>query len=370
MVTESVVITGALLSGSGISAAMLAAVFLCGVPETMADTGPLRKSGMATRRVMSAWLAMTFLCAASVALFTVLLRAAPPEVVAFAPGMSGACVARCTNRPFDSSGGLVPGESLSQAAVGPTRTTRCGGSAAPNRRECTDGRGVRHGLRSLLEQAGLDVVGQCGSAREASRRIVEQSTQVAVLNVHLPDGTGIEVCRDARAADAGLKCLMLTSYADDEALCSVVLAGAAGYVLRQLHSHHIADAILRASADEPLIASKELARVKVDLLKTSRNPDFDDVTDEEKDILALIAEDRDNRQISEALALDEATVRDLVSAMLSKLGFSPQLQAWPRQPETRRNRRRPDGRPRQGASSPCRASSAPASGGFTPRLGS
>ena len=89
VVAEGVVITGALLSGYGISAAVLAAVFLCGVPEAMADTGPLRKSGMTTRHVMSAWLAMTFLCAASVALFTVLLRAAPPEVVAFALAFAG-----------------------------------------------------------------------------------------------------------------------------------------------------------------------------------------------------------------------------------------------------------------------------------------
>jgi zinc transporter, ZIP family len=89
VVAEAVVITGALLSGYGISAAVLAAVFLCGVPEAMADTGPLRKSGMTTRHVMSAWLAMTFLCAASVAVFMVLLRAAPPEVVAFALAFAG-----------------------------------------------------------------------------------------------------------------------------------------------------------------------------------------------------------------------------------------------------------------------------------------
>lgn len=179
----------------------------------------------------------------------------------------------------------------------------------------------RDGLRSLLEQEGLEVVGECGSAREASRRIVEQGTQVAVLNGRLPDGTGIEVCRDARSADASLKCLILTSYDDDEALCSVVLAGAAGYVLRQLHGHQLVDSILRAAAGEPLLARWELTRMKLDLVNAPRTSGFDDLTDREKEVLALMAEDRDNGQISEVLSLDEATVGELVSALLAKLGL-------------------------------------------------
>ncbi len=180
---------------------------------------------------------------------------------------------------------------------------------------------VRDGLRSLLEQEGLDVVGECGSAREASRRIVERGTQVVVLDEHLPDGTGIEVCRDALSVDAGLKCLMLTSNDNDEALHSVVLAGAAGYVLRQLRGHQIAETILRAAASEPLLAPAKLAKVKTSLAKASLAAGCDDLTVEEKAVLALIAEDLNNRQISESLALDEATVRGLVSTLLAKLGF-------------------------------------------------
>jgi DNA-binding NarL/FixJ family response regulator len=172
----------------------------------------------------------------------------------------------------------------------------------------------------LLEQEGLDVVGESGSAREADHRIVDRGTHVAVLG-RLPDGTSIEVCRDARSVGPGLKCLILTSYDDDEALCAVVLAGAAGYVLRQLRSHEIVDTILRAAAGEPLLPHEELARAKTGLVKAPITPGLDELTDKEEAVLALIAEGRTNRQISEALILDEATVRQLVSALLAKLGF-------------------------------------------------
>ncbi len=96
---------------------------------------------------------------------------------------------------------------------------------------------ARQGLRDLLEGEGLEVVGDCWSAAEASRRIVQAGADVAVLDGTLPDGTGIEVCRYARSVDMDLQCLMITSYVDDEVLRGVVLAGAAGYVIRQVRGH-------------------------------------------------------------------------------------------------------------------------------------
>jgi DNA-binding NarL/FixJ family response regulator len=180
---------------------------------------------------------------------------------------------------------------------------------------------VRHGLRSLLEQEGLDVVGACGSAREAASQILERGAEVVVLDEQLPDGTGVEVCRDARSVDAGLRCLLLTSHDGDEVLASVVLAGAAGFVLRQLRVHRIVQTILRAAAGERLLAPGKVAGVKARLAEASVSGGFEDLTEEEKAVLALIAEDQSNREISESLALDEATVRRLISALLAKLGF-------------------------------------------------
>jgi DNA-binding NarL/FixJ family response regulator len=180
---------------------------------------------------------------------------------------------------------------------------------------------VRNGLRNLLEQEGLDIVGESGSAHEAGTQIVEAGAEVVVLDEQLPDGTGIEVCRDARSVDAGLACLILTSQDDDEVLLSVVLAGAAGYLLRQLRGHWIVATILRAAAGEPLLAPGTLAGVKASLASVSVSAEFDDLTGEEKAVLALIAEDQSNRGISETLGVDEATVRRLVSTLLAKLGF-------------------------------------------------
>jgi DNA-binding NarL/FixJ family response regulator len=180
---------------------------------------------------------------------------------------------------------------------------------------------VRHGLRSLLEQEGLDVVGDCGSAGEAGSQILEREAEVVVLDERLPDGTGIEVCRDIRSVDAALRCLLLTSHDDDGALPAVVLAGAAGYVLRQLRGPRTVQTILRAAAGDRLLAPGKLAAVKARLAKASVPGEIDDLTDEERAVLALIADDRRNNEISETLALEDATVRRLVSALLAKLGF-------------------------------------------------
>ena len=133
--------------------------------------------------------------------------------------------------------------------------------------------------------------------------------------------TGIEVCRDARSVDPALKCLILTSYADDEALQGIVLAGAAGYGLRDLRTQQLVEAIRHAAAGESLMGPEVLDGARADLIKTSVDPRFDRLTCGEMELLALIAHGKGNDQISESLMLGEGTVRDHVSALLDKLGF-------------------------------------------------
>lgn len=180
---------------------------------------------------------------------------------------------------------------------------------------------VRQGLRGLLEAEGLDVIGECGTAREANNRIIEAGTDVAVLTGILPDGTGIEVCRDARSVDPALKCLILTSYADDEALQGIVLAGAAGYVLRQLRNQQLAEAIRHAASGNTLLGPDVLDGARIELIKAAGDPRFDAPTHIETQVLALITQGQNNRQIGESLGLGERTVRDHISALLAKLGL-------------------------------------------------
>lgn len=180
---------------------------------------------------------------------------------------------------------------------------------------------VREGLRDFLEGEGLEVVGECWSAAEASRRIVEAGADVAVLDGRLPDGTGIEVCRYVRSVDSDLQCLMMTSYVDDEVLRSVVLAGAAGYVLRQVRGHHLARAIRRAAKGESLLGPDVVERVRAWFANAAADPGFGDLTGAEREVLALIGKGLSDRQISEALGLAETRVRELVSTLLVKLGF-------------------------------------------------
>lgn len=180
---------------------------------------------------------------------------------------------------------------------------------------------ARQGLRDLLEGEGLEVVGENWSAAEANRRIVDVGPDVVVLDGRLPDGTGIEVCRNARSVDADLQCLMMTSYVDDDVLRGVVLAGAAGYVLRQVHGHHLIAAIRRAAMGESLLGPGVVERARAWFAKATADPRFGDLTDGESEVLALISEGLSNWQISEALGLAETSVSDLVSTLLVKLGF-------------------------------------------------
>jgi DNA-binding NarL/FixJ family response regulator len=186
---------------------------------------------------------------------------------------------------------------------------------------------VRRGLRELLEaEDDLEVVGEAGSAEEAIGRIPATSPNVAILDVRLQDGSGVEVCREIRSKHPEIACLMLTSYADDEALFSAIMAGAAGYVLKQVRGTDLVDGVRRVGRGESLLDPSLTARV----LERLRNPEPDELaelTDQERRILDYISEGMTNRQIGEQLFLAEKTVKNYVSNVLSKLGMSRRSEA-------------------------------------------
>ncbi len=188
---------------------------------------------------------------------------------------------------------------------------------------------VRRGLIDLLETAGdIEVVGQSGSAQEATRRIPALRPDVAVLDARLPDGNGIDVCRDVRAIDSTIKGLILTSYEDDEALFAAIMAGASGYVLKQIRGTDLVDAVRRVASGQSLIDPTLTARVLERLREGPRaTSELASLTDQERRILDLIAEGLTNRQIGDELHLAEKTVKNYVSSILAKLGLERRTQA-------------------------------------------
>ncbi len=188
---------------------------------------------------------------------------------------------------------------------------------------------VRRGLRELFDaEDDLTVVGEASSAEEALSRVPSTRPDVAVLDVRLPDGDGVEVCRDLRSALPELKCLMLTSFADDEALFSAILAGASGYVLKQIKGGDLITAVRRVAAGESLL-DPSLTRQVMDRLRGEQVEDerLSRLTAQERNILELIAEGKTNRQIADELFLAEKTVKNYVSNLLSKMGFSRRTEA-------------------------------------------
>jgi two-component system, NarL family, response regulator DevR len=188
---------------------------------------------------------------------------------------------------------------------------------------------VRRGLRDLLETDGdIEIVGESGSAQEATARIPALRPDVAVLDARLPDGSGIDVCRDVRSVDPGIKALILTSYDDDEALFAAILAGAAGYLLKQVGGNDLVDAVRRVAGGQSLIDPSLTARVLERLRNgPAEHEELASLTEQERRILALIAEGLTNRQIGERLFLAEKTVKNYVSSILSKLGLERRTQA-------------------------------------------
>ena len=188
---------------------------------------------------------------------------------------------------------------------------------------------VRRGLRDLLESADFEVVGEAGTAEQAIARIPALRPDVCVLDARLPDGSGIDVCRDVRSVDPTIRALILTSYDDDEALFAAIMAGAAGYVLKQVGGDDLIEAIRHVAAGRSLLDPAVTARV-LERMRTGASDQPEELaalTDQERKILALIAEGLTNRQIGERMFLAEKTVKNYVSSLLSKLGLERRTQA-------------------------------------------
>ncbi len=188
---------------------------------------------------------------------------------------------------------------------------------------------VRTGLRSLLEgEEGFVVVGEAATAGEALDRIPPTRPDVAILDVRLPDGSGIEVCREIRSNSPEIACVMLTSYADDEALFAAIMAGAAGYVLKQVGAMSLVDDIRRVAEGQSLLDPALTERVLERLQDQSGDdPLLASLTPQERRILDLVAEGQTNRQIAGTLYLAEKTVKNYVSNLLAKLGMERRTQA-------------------------------------------
>src|SRR6266536_2207748 len=188
---------------------------------------------------------------------------------------------------------------------------------------------VRRGLRDLLEAEGdIEVVGQSGSALDAEHRIPALQPDVAVLDARLPDGSGIDVCRDIRSTLPSVRCLILTSYDDEDAVFAAVMAGASGYLLKQIRGTSLVDAIRQVAAGKSLLDPAVTERLLIRLREgTPRDERLASLTDREREILALIADGLTNKEIGERLFLAEKTVKNYVSALLTKLGMQRRTQA-------------------------------------------
>jgi DNA-binding NarL/FixJ family response regulator len=189
---------------------------------------------------------------------------------------------------------------------------------------------VRRGLAALLESTDdIVVIGESGSAQEAARIIPALRPDVAVLDARLPDGSGVDVCRDVRSQDPAIKALMLTSYQDDEALFNAIMAGASGYLLKQVRGTDLLEAIRTVAAGgsllDPAVTQRVLERIRSG---GEREPEeLASLTPQERRILELVAQGMTNRQIGNELFLAEKTVKNYVSSLLAKLGLERRTQA-------------------------------------------
>jgi two-component system, NarL family, response regulator DevR len=190
---------------------------------------------------------------------------------------------------------------------------------------------VRIGLRTLLaSSAGFRVVGEAGTVAEAITLAVQARPDVVLMDVRLPDGSGVEACRRIKAENADMRVVMLTSYQDEEAIVGAVMAGASGYLLKQADSDRLTQAIRDAAAGDstldPRAAGTLLTQFR-ELSAKQAEAELQGLTDRERRMLALIAEGYTNRAIGEVLHLSEKTVRNHVSQLLRKLGFQRRSQA-------------------------------------------
>ncbi|MEU4330023.1 response regulator transcription factor [Nonomuraea dietziae] len=187
---------------------------------------------------------------------------------------------------------------------------------------------VRRGVAALLEsEDDIEVIGEAGTAESAIARIPALKPDVAVLDVRLPDGNGVDVCREVRSRMPGLACLMLTSYADDDALFDAVMAGASGYVLKQIHGSDLVGAVRTVASGQSLLDPVTTATMLQRLRdQASRKDPLAALSEQERHILELIGEGLTNRQIGERLFLAEKTVKNYVSNLLAKLNMQRRTQ--------------------------------------------
>jgi DNA-binding NarL/FixJ family response regulator len=188
---------------------------------------------------------------------------------------------------------------------------------------------VRRGLADLFGgHPEFELAGEAATAEEAVQRIPATRADVALVDLRLPDGNGVEVCRDVRSRHPEIACLILTSYTDDEALFDAIMAGAAGYLLKQIKGPDLLDAVRRVAAGQSLLDPAVTARVLERLrAPATEDPRLAKLTDQERKILDLVAEGLTNRQIAERIFLAEKTVKNYVSNMLQKLGMERRTEA-------------------------------------------
>lgn len=197
---------------------------------------------------------------------------------------------------------------------------------------------ARRGIAGLLEaEPDIEVIGEAATAAQARSRILATRPDVAVLDVRLPDGSGIDVCREIRSQDPTIQCLMLTAYDDDEAIYAAVIAGAAGYVLKDIRGAGLVDSVRKIASGKSLLDPDLAARV-VERMRggVSGDPRLAALSTREKQIMALIADGLTNREIGLRLSLAEKTVKNYVSGLLSKLGLQRRTQAAVLHLETKR----------------------------------
>ncbi len=200
---------------------------------------------------------------------------------------------------------------------------------------------VRRGLIDLLgADPELDVVGEAGSAAEAMARIPAANPDVAVLDVRLPDGNGIELCRDLLSRMPALRCLILTSYTSDEAMLDAILAGASGYVIKDIKGMELARAVKDVGAGRSLLDNRAAAALMSKLRANADKPDpLSGLTDQDRTLLGLLGEGLTNKQIADRMFLAEKTVKNYVSRLLAKLGMERRTQAAVFASELKRSRR-------------------------------
>lgn len=188
---------------------------------------------------------------------------------------------------------------------------------------------VRRGVAALLSaEDDITIVGEAGTARHALARIPAARPHVAVLDVRLPDGDGVEVCREIRSTMPGVACLMLTSFDDEEALFQAVMAGAAGYVLKQIHGSDLVGAVRTVASGQSLLDPRSTARMLQRIRRRAERKDpLQALTDQERHILELIGDGLTNRQIGERMFLAEKTVKNYISNIFAKLNMSRRTQA-------------------------------------------